>query len=269
MTERPDPGRVAAAAKAARDTLIEMVAEADDSLMERFFEAGTLTQEELAAGLARAIRAGALFPVFCTSALRNIGIQPLADALTTSCRRRRTARSEAQTRNVVRRRATAKDAPARSSFGSGRPCRSVRGPHHAVSRRVRRPQSRRDDSQHHAGWSGAHGPPAASPGQDPVARAGAVGRRPRRRGEAARHPHGRHARRQGRGLHRCRPSRSRSRSSPTRSSRRPAATRTRSARRCSACAKRIRRLATAATRKRTSCCSAARASCTSKSRWRS
>ena len=60
-----------------------MVAEADDALMEKFFEAGTLTQEELTAGLGRAVRAGRLFPVFCTSGLRNIGIQPLADAIVT------------------------------------------------------------------------------------------------------------------------------------------------------------------------------------------
>jgi elongation factor G len=59
-----------------------MVAEADDSLMEKFFEAGTLTQEELTAGLSRAIRAGKLFPVFCTSALTNRAVQPLLDALT-------------------------------------------------------------------------------------------------------------------------------------------------------------------------------------------
>ena len=39
-------------AQAARDGLIEMVAEADDSLMEKLLDAGTLTQEELTAGLA-------------------------------------------------------------------------------------------------------------------------------------------------------------------------------------------------------------------------
>ena len=39
------------AADAAREALIEMVAEADESLMEKFFDAGTLTQEELVAGL--------------------------------------------------------------------------------------------------------------------------------------------------------------------------------------------------------------------------
>jgi elongation factor G len=37
-------------ANAAREALIEMVAEADDALMEKFFDAGTLTQEDLVAG---------------------------------------------------------------------------------------------------------------------------------------------------------------------------------------------------------------------------
>jgi elongation factor G len=81
MTESAVPAGLAAEAQAARDGLIEMVAEADDSLMEKFFDAGTLTQEELTAGLGRAVRSGKLFPVFCTSALRNIGVQPLADAI--------------------------------------------------------------------------------------------------------------------------------------------------------------------------------------------
>jgi elongation factor G len=77
------PDSLQAAAQAGRDALIEMVAEADDALMEKFFEAGTLTQDELTAGLGRAIGAARLFPVLCTSALRNIGVQPLADALVT------------------------------------------------------------------------------------------------------------------------------------------------------------------------------------------
>ena len=83
MTETAVPDALTDAAKSARDALIEMVAEADDALMEKFFEAGTLTQEELTAGLSRSIRAGKLFPVFCASAVRNIGIQPLADAILT------------------------------------------------------------------------------------------------------------------------------------------------------------------------------------------
>src|SRR5579863_8781838 len=76
MTETVVPDGLASEAKTARDTLIEMVAEADDSLMEKFFDAGTLTQEELAGGLARAVRAARLFPVLCASGLRNVGVAP-------------------------------------------------------------------------------------------------------------------------------------------------------------------------------------------------
>jgi elongation factor G len=83
MTEGAVPDALAPAAQSARDALIEMVAEADDTLMEKFFEAGTLTQEELVGGLQRAIRAGTLYPVFCASGLRNIAVQPLADAIVT------------------------------------------------------------------------------------------------------------------------------------------------------------------------------------------
>jgi elongation factor G len=82
MTEGPVPDALADAAETARTALIEMVAEADDALMEKFFEAGTLTQDELLDGLVRSVRAARLFPVYCASGLRNIGIQPLANALT-------------------------------------------------------------------------------------------------------------------------------------------------------------------------------------------
>ena len=75
------PGDLEAAAQSAREALIEMVAEADDSLMEKFFDAGTLTQEELLSGLKRGIAAGRVFPVLCASAISNIGIPPLLDAL--------------------------------------------------------------------------------------------------------------------------------------------------------------------------------------------
>lgn len=81
MTEGAVPGDMSDAVTDAREALIEMVAEADESLMEKFFEAGTLTQEELTKGLAAATRAAKLFPVVCTSGLANIGGQPLMDAI--------------------------------------------------------------------------------------------------------------------------------------------------------------------------------------------
>jgi elongation factor G len=80
-TEGAIPADLEAPAQAAREALIEMVAEADDTLMEKFFDAGTLTQEELLSGLKRGIGAGRVFPVLCASAAANIGIQPLLDAL--------------------------------------------------------------------------------------------------------------------------------------------------------------------------------------------
>ncbi|MEO7191468.1 MAG: elongation factor G [Vicinamibacterales bacterium] len=83
LAEISIPDAIQPDAQTAREALIEAVAEADDALMERFFETGTLTQEELTAGLARAIRGAVLFPVFCASGLHNIGIQPLADAIVT------------------------------------------------------------------------------------------------------------------------------------------------------------------------------------------
>jgi len=49
--------------------------------MEKFFDAGTLTQEELLSGLKRGIAAGRVFPVLCASAIANPGIPPLLDAL--------------------------------------------------------------------------------------------------------------------------------------------------------------------------------------------
>ena len=68
-------------AQAAREALIEMVAEADDALMEKFFDAGTLTQDELVSGLQRGIAAARIFPLFCVSAAANTGVQPLLDAI--------------------------------------------------------------------------------------------------------------------------------------------------------------------------------------------
>jgi len=81
VTEGPIPEGLADAAKAGRDALIEMVAEADDGLMEKFFEAGTLAQEELVEGLRNAVLQRRVFPLVCTSASLNVGVQPLLDAI--------------------------------------------------------------------------------------------------------------------------------------------------------------------------------------------
>ena len=83
MTEGDVPAALVERATRAREELIEMVAEADERLMETFFSEGTLTQEQLTEGLRAATIAGKIFPLVCTSGLHMIGIQPLLDAIVT------------------------------------------------------------------------------------------------------------------------------------------------------------------------------------------
>ena len=81
FTESAIPVDLVETAQAARESLIEMVAEADEGLMEKFFEAGTLTQEQLVTGLRTATLAGKIFPLLCTSSILNIGVSQLLDAI--------------------------------------------------------------------------------------------------------------------------------------------------------------------------------------------
>jgi elongation factor G len=83
MTEGPVPAGMTDPANAAREALIEMVAEADEQLMEKFFDAGTLTQDELVEGLRSATRSAKVFPLVCSSGAAMIGVQPLLDTLVT------------------------------------------------------------------------------------------------------------------------------------------------------------------------------------------
>ena len=82
FTESAIPADMSDAAAAAREALIEMVAEADESLMEKFFEAGTLTQDAAGGGLRAATASGEVFPLLCAaSAASTSAVQPLLDAI--------------------------------------------------------------------------------------------------------------------------------------------------------------------------------------------
>ncbi len=81
MTEGPIPAVLTERATAAREALVEMVAEADEQLMEKFFDAGTLTEDELVRGLRSATIAAKIVPLVCTSGLHNIGSGTLLDAV--------------------------------------------------------------------------------------------------------------------------------------------------------------------------------------------
>ncbi len=67
------PAELAGAAQAAREKVIEMVAEGNDALMEEFFDSGSLSDEHLQQGLREAILSRRLVPVLCASALHNVG----------------------------------------------------------------------------------------------------------------------------------------------------------------------------------------------------
>ena len=95
-----------AAVDAAREALIEMVAEADEKLMEKFFEAGTLTDEELVAGLRSATIGRQAVPagLHLGAAQHRRAAAARRDRRAT-CRRRPIGRSRASTRTAPRSRA--------------------------------------------------------------------------------------------------------------------------------------------------------------------
>lgn len=55
------------------NALVEAAAENDEELMEKFFDEGSLSEDELAQGLTIALANGELYPVFCCSSTRNMG----------------------------------------------------------------------------------------------------------------------------------------------------------------------------------------------------
>ncbi len=75
------PGHVTEAATAARERLVEMVAEANEELMEVFFDKGTLPAEDLVRGLRLAIHQRKVFPVVPASAALNVGIPEILDLI--------------------------------------------------------------------------------------------------------------------------------------------------------------------------------------------
>ena len=61
--------------------LTEMIAENDERLMEVYFEKGELNPDELKEGLRKSIANRQFFPILVSSALLNIGAQPILDAI--------------------------------------------------------------------------------------------------------------------------------------------------------------------------------------------
>jgi elongation factor G len=75
------PPDMAGAADEARTQLVEAAAEGDDELIMKYLDGAELTPEEVSKGLRSGIAAGTVIPVFCGSAVNNIGMRALMNAL--------------------------------------------------------------------------------------------------------------------------------------------------------------------------------------------
>ncbi|MGE5588509.1 MAG: elongation factor G [Clostridia bacterium] len=75
------PADLAGQARELRDALVEIAAESDDELIEKYLEGNELTQEEIVKGFRAGVVQGKVYPILCASALRNIGVQPVIDAI--------------------------------------------------------------------------------------------------------------------------------------------------------------------------------------------
>lgn len=73
------PPDLSARAEQLRNQLIEAVAESDDSLLEKYLEAGELTADEITNGLKKALVNRMVVPVLCASANHNVGATSLLD----------------------------------------------------------------------------------------------------------------------------------------------------------------------------------------------
>jgi elongation factor G len=80
-TSEEIPAELMDMAEGARRQLIEAAAEGDDSLMEKYFENGVLTDEELLRGLKDIIKSGTYIPVFVSAGAHEKGILPLLDSV--------------------------------------------------------------------------------------------------------------------------------------------------------------------------------------------
>ena len=79
--EIPIPADLQAKAEEYREKLVEDVAEASEELMEKYLEEGELSVEDLKKGIRELTISSQAYPVFCGSAFKNKGVQPMLNAV--------------------------------------------------------------------------------------------------------------------------------------------------------------------------------------------
>ena len=80
-SEVPIPDDMKQRVEEYRGQLIEAAAESDDSLLEKYLDAGTLTEEEIQRGLREGILEGKVAPVLCGSATKLLGVRTLMSTI--------------------------------------------------------------------------------------------------------------------------------------------------------------------------------------------
>lgn len=78
-TESDIPAEAAAKAQELRQGLLELIAETDETLLNKYLEQGGLSDDELRQGLRTGLRARKLFPLLCAAATQNVGVSSLLD----------------------------------------------------------------------------------------------------------------------------------------------------------------------------------------------
>ncbi len=79
------PADAQAKANELRQQLLELIAETDEALLNKYLEQGTLAEAELQEGLRRGIRERKLFPLLCASSTANVGASGVLDFLVEAC----------------------------------------------------------------------------------------------------------------------------------------------------------------------------------------
>ena len=75
------PADLLSDAETFRETMVEDIAESDETLMEKYLESGELSPDELSAGLRNAVIGGALIPVCCGTATTHMGVSALMNLI--------------------------------------------------------------------------------------------------------------------------------------------------------------------------------------------
>lgn len=75
------PASELAKAEELHQILVESAAENDESLMEKFFDQGSLSEDEMRAGIRAGLIANGIFPIFCVCAARDMGVRRMMEFL--------------------------------------------------------------------------------------------------------------------------------------------------------------------------------------------